>query len=348
MKKQISFGVLALVLLSLLGACNKQSEEEEQIEVPVSAVISQDNGTSKSSSKSSSSKDEGPKKEVTDLSISLKNIDSKAYIEVRGKQSNYTADNFKWAWGLKASDGSFADGKAKPADEDYKKVEFDSSNSFTVRYCLTDIQTIKSGVLYRIYGGTPETYDDIPFASNQFGANDATRKYYLRSDENNSLVFDSIQPISFTKASVVEIAVADLPTGVTATGAYLKMGGVNSKSLTVDMIDSWNAAGNIAGNFQRTNPSYSIHNHVDEERFWKIEGSDVFFYIYCGFIEEQEGWMVHFDLVGGNSNSNLQFDTTLAGETAYTVNGATYRVYADKNKGNEENYWGCLGVYREA
>ena len=348
MKKQISFGVLALVLLSLLGACNKQNEEEEQIEVPVSAVISQDNGTSKSSSKSSSSKDEGPKKEVTDLSISLKNIDSKAYIEVRGKQSNYTADNFKWAWGLKANDGSFADGKAKPADEDYKKAEFDSSNSFTVRYCLTDIQTIKSGVLYRIYGGTPETYDDIPFASNQFSATDATRKYYLRSDENNSLVFDNIQPISFTLASVVYISETNLPSGITTPGAYLKMGGVNSKGLTLDMIAGWDDAGNIAGNFQRIKPSYSVHTHESNERFYKIEGNNVFFYLYCGFIDIEEGWMVHFDLVGGNSNSNLQFDTTLAGETAYTVGGATYRVYADKNNGTEENYWGCLGVYREA
>ena len=58
--------------------------------------------------------------------------------------------------------------------------------------------------------------------------------------------------------------------------------------------------------------------------------------------------MVHFDLVSGNNNANLQFDSTISGETAYTVGTATYKVYADKNKGGEENYWGCLGVYREA
>ena len=357
MKKQITFSVTALLLLTLLGECNKETSEgvvtsgtpnSEVTTSEIATTSSIESSSPKSSKTKSSSVDEGPKKEVTDLSISLGNDGNKAYITVRGKQSNYTADEFKWAWGLKASDGTFADGKAKPTDEDFKRVEFDSNNGFTVKYCLTDIQNMVSGTLYRIYGGTPETYGDIPFASNQFGASDATRKYYLRSDEENSLVFDSIQPISFTKASIVEIADVDLPTGVTAIGAYLKMGGANAKGLTVDMIDGWNATGKIAGNFQRINPSYSIHNHVDEERFWTIEGEDVFFYIYCGFIDEQEGWMVHFDLVGGNSNANLQFDVTLAGETAYTVNGATYRVYADKNKGGEENYWGCLGVYREA
>ena len=345
MKKQITLGMMALILMSLLGACNKKPAEESKAEEP---SIMESSAPESSKTKSTTSKDEGPKKEVTDISISLLNSGNKAYIQVRGKQVNYTADNFKWAWGLKDNNGNFADGKAKPTDEDFKKVEFDSNNEFTVRYCLTDIQTIKSGVLYRIYGGTPETYGDIQFASNQFGATDATRKYYLRNDENNSLVFDSIQPISFTKASVVEIAEADLPTGVTAAGAYLKIGGANSKNLTMDMINAWHEAGNIAGNFQRVIPadSYALHTHVDEERFWKIEGNDVFFYLYVGFLADGEGWMTHFDLVGGNEGGNFQLDTTLNGETAYTIGGATYRVYADKNKGTEENYWGCLGVRR--
>ena len=347
MKKQIGLGMMALILMSLLGACNTQPSQEPASIEPSSQVTED---TSKKSEKPSSSIDEGPKKEVTDVRISLMNDGDKAYIQVRGKQVNYTADNFKWAWGLKDNNGNFADGKAKPTDEDFKKVEFNSSNEFTVRYCLTDIQTIKSGVLYRIYGGTPETYGDIPFESNQFGATDATRKYYLRNDENNSLVFDSIQPISFTKASVVEIAEADLPAGVTTAGAYLKIGGANSKNLTMDMINAWHEAGNIAGNFQRVIPadSYALHTHVDEERFWAIEGSEVYFYLYVGFLADGEGWMTHFDLVGGNEGGNFQLDTTLNGETAYTIGGATYRVYADKNKGTEENYWGCLGVRRGA
>jgi len=363
MKKQMACGLLALLAMSLLGACNNKPSEEapssetqsSEIEVASSKessslLSSKESSSSKSSKEKSSSVDEGPKKEVTDLSISLGNDGNKAYITVRGKQANYTADEFKWAWGLKANDGTFADGKANPTDEDYKKVDFNNNNEFTVKYCLTDIQTIKSGVLYRIYGGTPETYGDIQFASNQFGASDATRKYYLRNDENNSLVFDSIQPISFTKASVVEIAEADLPTGVTTSGAYLKVGGANSKGLTMDTINSWHEAGNIAGNFQRVIPaeSYAIHTHVDEERFWAIEGNDVFFYLYVGFLADGEGWMTHFDLVGGNEGGNFQLDATLNGETAYTVGEATYKVYADKNKGGEENYWGCLGVYRGA
>ena len=352
-KHHLLISVAALLAVSLI-ACNNASsnDQESKKEEPVSQESLEKSSSSKekSSKEKSSSIDEGPKKAVKDLSISLGNSNNKAYITVRGTQENYSAEEFKWAWGLKANDGTFADGKANPADEDYKKVDFNNNNEFTVKYCLTDIQTIKSGVLYRIYGGTPETYGDIPFASNQFGASDATRKYYLRNDENNSLVFDSIQPISFTKASVVEIAEADLPTGVTTSGAYLKVGGANSKGLTMDTINSWHEAGNIAGNFQRVIPaeSYAIHAHVDEERFWAIEGNDVFFYLYVGFLADGEGWMTHFDLVGGNESGNFQLDATLNGETAYTVGEATYQVYADKNKGGEENYWGCLGVYRSA
>ena len=37
---------------------------------------------------------------------------------------------------------------------------------------------------------------------------------------------------------------------------------------------------------------------------------------------------------------------TFNGETTYTIGDAAYKVYADSNKSGEENYWGCLGVYR--
>ena len=340
MKKRIAFTLLPLLLVGVLGACNQNNDGNSSEDSPSSL---------KSSKSKSTSKDEGPKKGVSDLSISLMNENKKAYIRVRGTQNNYTADEFKWAWGLRGNDGNFIDGKAKPDASDFVKVDFNENNEFTVKYCLTDIENMVSGVLYRIYGGTPETYGDIPFASNQFGASDATRKYYLRSDEDNSLVFDSIQPISFTKASVVDVAEADLPSGVTTAGAYLKMGGTNSKGLIIETIDGWNNSGKVTGNFQRVIPasSYSVRTHTNEERFWKIEGNDIYFYLYVGFIDATEGWMVHFDLVGGNENAGLQFDTVLNG-VAYTVNEATYKLYADTNKGGEENYWGFLGVYREA
>ena len=348
MKKLNVLMMLTALFAISLGACTSSNKESKQEEEPVSSQATTSE-KDKSSKEKSSSVDEGPKRAVKDLSISLGNFNNKAYITVRGTQENYTADEFKWAWGLKASDGTFVDGKAKPEDADFVKVDFDSNNQFTVQYCLTDIAAMKSGTLYRIYGGTKETYGDIPFASNQFGASDATRKYYLRQDEDNSLVFDSIQPISFTKASVVEIAQADLPEGIANPGAYVKFGGANSKSLTMEDINSWFTAGNIAGNFQRVIGSgYSIHNHTEDELFCKIEGSEVYFYAYVGFIEESEGWMVHFDLVSGNSNAGLQMSATFNGETSYTVGEAKYRVYADKNKGGEENYWGCLGVFREA
>ena len=331
MKKNVLPILIAALFVTTLSACGTNNKPSNS-SVPES---------------SSSSKEEGPKKGVTNLSISLTTENSKAYIKVSGKQENYTADEFKWAWGLMNESGDFVDGKEKPEESNFTKVTFSTGGSFTVKYCLTDITTMVSGELYRIYGGTPETYGDIPFASNNFGASDAERKYYLRQDKENSLTFDSIQPISFTKASIVEIAQAELPSGVTTPGAYLKFGGANSKNFTIADLDARHDANKIAGNFQCVIGSYSVHNHTDEDRFYKIEGNEVFFYCYVGFIEPSEGWMVHFDMVGGNSNANLQLDTTIDG-VSYTVNGQAYKVYADKNKGSEEYYWGCLGVYREA
>ena len=333
MNKRIIFGMAALLMTMSLSACGSNNN----------------NASQKSESKvSEPSSEQGPKKSIEITSMTLTNSNNKAYVNLTAKQSNYTAEEFKWAWGLMDENGDFVDGKENPSGDDFKAATFNSNGSFTVKYCLTDITTLKAGTLYRVYGGAPGTYQDLQFPSNNTGASDAKRKYYLRSDKDNSLVFDNIQPLSFTKASVVEIAQADLPAGITNAGAYLKFGGVNSKSLTIADLDAYHTEGNIAGNFQRVIGEYSVHNHVDEERFYKIEGNDVYFYCYIGFIEPAEGWMVHFDLVSGNNNANLQFDSTINGETAYIVGTATYKVYADKNKGGEENYWGCLGVYREA
>ena len=313
----------------------------------MSACGSNNAGSQSSSKTAPSTTSQGPRRSVSDLSISLGNVGDKAYITVTGTQVNYTADTFKWAWGLKKQDGNtFDDGKAVPDASDFQTATFDANDQFTVRYCLTDITTIKAGQLYRIYGGTPETYADIGFSSNMFGATDATRKYYLRQDVENSLVFENIQPIKYTLASVVEVSQSDLPTGVTQAGAYLKIGGTNTKNLTMDIINGWHTAGNIAGDFQRINPSYELHPHVDEERFWAIEGNSVFFYLYVGFIEESEGWMTHFDLVSGSEGSGLQTESVFNGERTYVANGGAYKIYSDTNKSGEENYWGCLGVYR--
>ncbi|MBO4703661.1 MAG: hypothetical protein J5617_02385 [Bacilli bacterium] len=343
MKKHLSFGIMTLFLMVTLGACGGKTESA----ISSSSKTPTSSSKAPSSSKPSSSS-QAPSKGVSSLSISLGNDGDKAYITVRGTQFGYTADDFKWAWGLMNRDSSqFEDGKATPADSDFKKAEFDGSNQFTVKYCLTDIQSIKAGNIYRIYGGTPESYADIPFASNMFGANDATRKYYLRMDLDNSLTFENVQPLTYNSASVVEIAQADLPEGITNAGAYLKFGGPNSKGLTVDTINAWNEAGNIAGDFQRCIPSWQSHPHVNEERFWKIEDNNVFFYLYCGFIEPEEGWMVHFDLVSGNQGAGLTTSNKINGETTYEVGSEQYKVYSGQGS-DEEHYWDCVGVYRVA
>ena len=303
-----------------------------------------------SSSSQPASTSEVPPEPVKAIHVTesvLINDGGKVYVKVTGTQENHTAAEFKWAWGLRVQNGDFVDGKAEPEEADFVAADLDANNGFTLKYCLTDIASLTSGTFYRIYGGTPATYGDISFTDSNTGARDTSRSYYLRNDQNGSLVYDSVQPISFTKASVVNVAEADLPEGVTNAGAYLKFGGVNEAGITLDMLTEWHTAGKIAGNFQRVIGGYSKHDHIDAERFWKIEGDDLFFYCYVGFVAEKEGWMTHFDLVSGNSGANLQFDNAIWGEEQFVVNGAAYRVYADKTKSGESNYYGCLGVYRE-
>ena len=338
MKKQLSFGAI-IILLTTLIACSAKEENKE----PANSSVS----SSSRSSRTSTSR--APVKSITNLSISLdeNDEDEKVYITVKGTQKNYTSDDFSWAWGLMDRETSeFADGQAKPAASDFSKAEFDANNEFVIKYCLTDIKTIKAGRTYRVYGGTPETYADIQFANELYGASDATRKYYLRQDLEYSLTFDDIQPVAYSEAAIVKIAQSDLPDGVTNPGAYLKFGGQNTKNLTIDTINAWNEAGNIAGDFQCCIPTYKTHTHTNDERFWAIEDDYIYFYLYCGFIEAKEGWMVHFDLVSGNPGAHLYVSTTYNGES-FNIDGTTYKLYSNQS-GDEEHYWGAVGVYREA
>ena len=343
--RKSKFLALATVLLAMgLTACGGGTKS--------SAAGGSSSAPGKSSSAPASSSKAPTGKSISISDISLVNEDNKVYVRVTGTQSNYTADDFKWAWGLMNNDTSeFVDGKETPEAADFKAATFDSNKQFIVKYCLTDLASLKSGDFFQVYGGTPENYANIPFENTANAASDATRHYYLRTDKSNAIVFDSIQPIKFTKASIVNVAQADLPTGVTNAGPYIKFGGANTANLTVDMIAAWDEAGNLAGNFQRvTAPdgqAYQLHAHAAEERFYKIEGNDVFFYCYIGFALTGEGWMTHFDCVSGNAGANLQFENSIWGgaDNTYTIGDNTYRVYADKTNhgGSEAEFWGCLG-----
>ena len=348
MKLKKLFGLAAIMGALAISACGGDNGGDSTGK-PASG-----SKTQSSSKKPSTSTSIAPRKTVTIGEISLTNEEGKAYVQVTGTVNNYAAGEFKWAWGLRTNgeNGTFIDGKETPAAEDYKAAEFDAtSKAFTLRYNLTDIE-LTSGAYYQVYGGTPESYGNIPFTNTAAATRDATRNYYLRTDQDNSIVFDSIQPINFSKAAVVNVPSEELPAEVTEAGPYLKFGGVNEANITMDMIAEWYEAGKIAGNFQRViGGGYTLHNHTDAERFWKIEGDDVYFYCYIGFIADGEGWQTHFDCVSGNSGANLQFETvTFWGDEEHTfvIGEDTYKVYADKNGhgGSEAGFWGCLGVTR--
>ena len=382
MKKKDAFKLgLTLLLALTLGACQTNKGSTPADSTPGDASTSEPSGddssggagdsTSAAGDSTSAADDssagddssggagdsgsEAPQKSVTISAVTMVTENNKVYVKVTGTQANYSAAEFKWAWGLKVNgnDGAFVDGKAQPEAADFAAATFDANNAFELKYSLSDIADLVSGTFYRVYGGTPETYNDIAFTDQQAGGKDALRSYYLRSDQSYSIVFDARQPVEFTKASVVKVTAEDIPADATATqvGAYVKFGGANLRGYTAADIAELKANNKIAGNFQRVIVSsgnvYSKHDHADTERFWKIEGDDLFFYCYVGFINEKEGWMTHFDMVNGNSGANLTFENVIWGEDAYDIDGAIYRVYADSSKSGESNYYGCLGVYRE-
>ena len=289
---------------------------------------------------------------VSESVLSLE--ENKVYVKVSGTAANYAAGEFKWAWGIKVNgdNGAFVNGKATPDAADYKAETLGADGAFTVKFCLSDIENLKSGDFYRIYGGTPESYGDIAFTDSQTGAKDADRNYYLRNDQNGSLVFDMLPPVALTKASVVNVTADDIPTGSSATaGAYLKFGGANAKNLTADDIAGWRTGGKLKAMFQRVIQNdvatgFAMHSIQDSEMFWKVEGDEVYFYLYIGFMEDKEGWQTHFDMLGGNEWANCNMGVVLTGDVEYTIGGKIYTVFADSSKGSSAgDYYGCLGVH---
>ena len=345
MKTKKMLGVALLLGTMMLTACGGPAGESK----------SSSKGGSKSTpaSQSTSQKPSTPStaKSISISGVTLANESGKVYLTVSGTENNYTAADFKWAWGIKVNgdSGDFVVGKETPEAADYQAATFnETAKTFAVKYCLTDATDLQPGTFYQVYGGTPEAYENIELPET-LAARDQTRNYYIRTDQQNSLHFDSVQPISFTKAAIVNVTAAELPTGITNEGVYLKFGGANSANLTVEAIDQWVADNKVNGNFQRViGGNYLLHDHAAEERFYKIEGNDVYFYCYIGFAEDGEGWQTHFDCVSGKPGANLQMDATFWGDADHTfvIGADTWKVYADKSRGTEAEFWGCLGFTR--
>ena len=77
MKKQLSFGIMTILLAMILGACGGNTTPY------VSSSSSKAPTSSRSSSSKPSSTSQAPTKGISDLSISLGNEGDKAYITVQ-------------------------------------------------------------------------------------------------------------------------------------------------------------------------------------------------------------------------------------------------------------------------
>ncbi len=126
-----------------------------------------------------------------------KKEDGKVYLRLSGTCTDYTQDNFKWAFALKEYNngeegGAYLAGKEEPADEDFNivvaltKGAEGEDDTFTVDFNLSDI-VIPEGVTkpgrYNLTAGPKDNYKSINVSLNPGNYADDGFRYYFRNDQ---------------------------------------------------------------------------------------------------------------------------------------------------------------------
>ena len=128
----------------------------------------------------------------------VKNDETKVVsLRLSGTCSDYTQDNFKWAFALQdynngQGNGKFLAGKEEPADEDFNisvaltKGEGDAGDTFTVDFDLTAIvapEGIDKPGRYNLMAGPKDNYKSINVSLTPGNYADDGFRYYFRNDQ---------------------------------------------------------------------------------------------------------------------------------------------------------------------
>ena len=191
--------------------------------------------------------------------------EGKVYLVLSGTEQYFTAENFKWAFGLKLDrEDTWLVGKAEPEAADFNVLgvitpaaEEGANDSFEVKFDLTSIPAPAEGSkagLWNIYAGPTGAYGSLNVSvSNTENGNtpDEAYNYYFRNDQQTSnrltAGIDALPLFHFTTAVASKVE----------DQVWVNIGGkVRDASLTKAALDTQLAALDPFIQFQSTGNSY--------------------------------------------------------------------------------------------
>ena len=255
-----------------------------------------------------------------------KKDDGKVYLRLSGTCSDYTEQNFKWAFALQEYNngqegGAYLAGKAEPADEDFnitvaltKATEEGADDTFKVDFNLTDI-VVPDGVTkpgrYTLTAGPKDNYKSINVSLNPGNYADNAYRYYFRNDQEVgsrlAVCIEELPPYFHFTDAVASFVPAPTEEDANAKKAWVRIYGeaLDQTKSVAELTEAINAA-NVAMRFQaqsnsmttRTKDEGQLRFEVTEEGGKKIISA----WIDVQFMIDGDNtvYNTHFNLKAGN------------------------------------------------
>jgi len=330
--------LVSILLAMSLVACGGSNGGES------SGGKSDDKSETPSSSKSSTSRPPTPVLTVSSTDVVAK--EGKVYLQISGSTKNIPQEEFKWALALQHIANESLDpldtyilGGPTFADADYNiDVPIGENGAFVFEYSLSDIPALEPG-MFTITTGIKGRSVDVGSVTSGLSAKDGSYRYYLRHDEEvndiNTLVIDSLPPISFEEASVVKIG----------TTVWAKMGGALKDGITQEILDGYNSF----VQFQQVGGSWTNtrRNKASGQFYYEVDGNKAYLYADINFFAADTNYNTHVN-VTENKQADLKMDVALDAHYYYkNANDVLLdiNVYANPNAASDDSteFWGNLG-----
>ena len=215
-----------------------------------------------------------------------KKDDGKVYLRLSGTCTDYTQENFKWAFALKEYNdgqegGAYLAGKAEPADEDFniaveltKATEADADDTFTVDFNLSDI-VVPDGVTkpgrYNLTAGPKDNYKSINVSLNPGNYADSGFRYYFRNDQEVgsrlTVCIEELPPFFHFTNAVASFVAAPTDEDPEAKEAWVRIyGEALDQTQSKAELEAALAATHTACRFQSQSNQFTTRNEATEFR----------------------------------------------------------------------------------
>ena len=215
-----------------------------------------------------------------------KKDDGKVYLRLSGTCTDYTQENFKWAFALKEYNngeegGAYLAGKEEPADEDFnivveltKATEADADDTFTVDFNLSDI-VVPDGVTkpgrYNLTAGPKDNYKTINVTLNPGNYADSGFRYYFRNDQEVgsrlTVCIEELPPFFHFTNAVASFVAAPTEENPEAKEAWVRIyGEALDQTQSKADLEAALAATHTACRFQSQSNNFTTRNEASEFR----------------------------------------------------------------------------------